>query len=181
MPLSNSIIRKSTSKFKAIRVLCEDGKWRSKIISQRVKFDDDAKQAFLEAYKEYANIGHSCNQAGISITTYHVHLREDEDFAEGCILAERTYQSKLLKHHQDLIFKGTVKRCFDRNGNLVSEETTYPIRLIEMELKKHDAGYRDKRELDVIVSGGVMVAPPELETIAQWEERFVDAEDVEEV
>lgn len=55
---------------------------------------------------------------------------------------------------------------------MVSEEKVYPIRLIELELKKHDEGYRDKREVDVKVSGGVLVAPPDVNSIDDWEARF---------
>ena len=174
----NSIIKKSNNRFTAIQVIGEDGEWRTKIVSQRAVFDDVAKSEFLKSYREYANIGHACNSAGISSQTYLKHLKNDDDFAEACLLAEDTYRSKLLNHHQDLIFNGTTKESYDRNGRIVSRETTYPIRLIELELKRHVHEYREKQHLDVNVTGGVMVAPAEISSISEWEDKFSDKEEM---
>jgi hypothetical protein len=96
----------------------------------------------------------------------------DPDFAEACLMAEHNYRDRLIEHHQNLVFEGTTKVTYDRQGNVVSEEKVYPIRLIELELKKHDEGYRDKREVDVKVSGGVLVAPSDVASIDDWEARF---------
>ena len=82
------------------------------------------------------------------------------------------YRDKLIAHHQELVFNGTKKESFDRNGKLISTETIYPIRLIELELKKHDDGYRDKREVQMNVTGGVLIAPADVKSIDDWEKRF---------
>jgi len=65
------------------------------------------------------------------------------------------------------------------NGNIVSTEKIYPIRLIELELKAHDERYRDKKELDVKVSGGVLVAPADVSSIDDWEARFGEGKVIE--
>lgn len=156
----------------------ESGEWRSRIKFVRNKFDDRAKGVFLEEYRKWGRMGESAAAAGVTPQTVRKAMEEDEDFAEACLMAENDYQDKLISHHQNLVFNGTVKKSYDRNGNLVSEETIYPIRLIELELKKHDAGYRDKQEVAINHTGGVLIAPAEMNSVDDWEKRFTNAKDV---
>ena len=150
-----------------------DGKWRVRLIAQRHKFDEERKTTFLTALAEHGIKGKAAAAAGITTGTVNNHLKSDSDFAEAYLAAQEEYQSKVLLHHQNLIFNGVEKRTFDRNGNIVSEEVQYPIRLIELELKKVDEGYRDKREVSVDVTGGVLVAPAAVASIDDWEKKFV--------
>jgi hypothetical protein len=150
----------------------DTGEWREIIRMTRVKFDDAAKAVFLEEYRKWGRMGESSAAAGVSPQCVREHMEKDDDFAKAVLVCEEEYKDKLIGHHQDLVFNGTVKQTFDRNGNLVSEETIYPIRLIELELKKHDSGYREKQEMNVNHSGGVLVAPAEMESIDDWQKRF---------
>lgn len=172
-------LTRSSSKFVAYEEQDENGNWRVRIKSQQLKFDDDAKQRFLEEYSKFGRIGDSCRAAGVSHTTYLKHLQEDQDFGEACLMAEKDYQSKLIAHHQDLVFNGQTKVTYDRQGNIVSEEKVYPIPLIQMELRKHDEGYRDNKTMDVKVSGGVLIAPADVASIDEWESRFAQEEVIE--
>lgn len=156
----------------------EDGQWRHKIKMSRIKFDDKAKEVFLEEYRKWGRMGESAAAAGVSTLTVRKHIDEDEEFAEALMIAEEEYRSKLISHHQDLVFNGQEKVHYDRNGNIMSRETIYPIRLIELELKKHDEGYRDKQEVKVNHTGGVLIAPAEMPSIDDWEKRFGAAKDV---
>ncbi len=144
----------------------------------RRKFDDNAKERFLMEFSKWGRMGESASAAGVSTQTVRKAMEDDEDFAEAFIVQESEYRDKLIGHHQNLLFNGTVKKNYDRNGMLISEETIYPIRLIEMELKKHDEGFRDKREIAVSHSGGVLVAPAETKSIDDWKDRFGKAKDI---
>lgn len=150
----------------------ETGEWRRRIKMQHKKFDDEAKGIFLAEYEKWARMGESAAVAGFSTQSVRKAMEEDEEFAEAVLMAENAYRDKLIDHHQDLLFNGTEKITYDRVGNIVSTERVYPIRLIELELKKHDEGYRDKQELKVNHTGGVLVAPAEMKTIDDWENRF---------
>jgi hypothetical protein len=162
----------TTSKFAPVQYQGPDGEWRVKIVAQRGTFDEAAKQRFLEEYAKHGRMGTSASAAGVTGKTVRAHLELDPEFAEACLEAEETYRSRLIEHHQTLVFEGQTKTTYDRQGNVVSEEKIYPIRLIELELKKHDEGYRDKREVDVKVSGGVLVAPADVTSIDDWEARY---------
>jgi len=139
---------------------------------QRKAFDDAAKGVFLEEYAKWGRMGDAATLAGVLTGTVRKALRDDEEFAEIFMVAETEYRDKLVAHHQNLVFNGQVKKTYDRNGNLVSEETVYPVRLIELELKKHDKGYREQQQLEINHSGGVLIAPAEMKTIEDWENRF---------
>lgn len=163
---------KKTHMFSAIKFVDEAGAWRVKIASQRKKLDDHAKGIFLAEYLKHGRMGHAALAAGVATKTVRHHITLDPEFAEACLEAETSYRDRLIEHHQNLVFEGTTKISYDRMGNVVGEEKIYPIRLIELELKKHDEGYRDKREIDVKVSGGVLIAPPDVISIDDWESRF---------
>lgn len=154
------------------------GEWRSRIRMSRDKFDETAKGVFLEEFSKWGRMGEAAAAAGVTAQTVRAHMERDEEFGDAVMLAEEEYKDKLISHHQNLVFNGTQKKSYDRNGNLISEETIYPIRLIELELKKHDKGYRDKQEVEINHTGGVLVAPSEVKSIDDWEARFAQAKDV---
>lgn len=144
----------------------------------RIKFGDAEKGVFLETFRKWGRMGEAAAAAGVSTQTVRKHIDEDEDFAEALMMAEEEYREKLIGHHQDLVFNGTIKKSFDRNGNVVSEETIYPIRLIELELKKHDSGYREKQEISHQHSGGVLIAPADMASIDDWEKKFQNMKNI---
>lgn len=174
-----SDLPRKTHMFAPVQYQDADGTWRVKIVSQREKLDDRAKGIFLAEYSQHGRIGHAAQAAGVTAQTVRRHMEVDQEFGEACMMAEHNYRDRLIEHHQNLVFEGTTKVTYDRQGNVVSEEKVYPIRLIELELKKHDEGYRDKREVDVKVSGGVLVAPPDVNSIDDWEARFSGARVIE--
>lgn len=156
----------------------ETGEWRNRIKMTKTKFDDYAKGVFLQEFAKWGRMGESAAAAGVTTKCVRDHIDKDEDFAEAVLIVEQEYRDKLIGHHQDLLFNGVEKKTYDRQGNLISEQREYPIRLIELELKKHDEGYRDKQEVKVDHTGGVLVAPAETSSIDDWEKRFGKSRDV---
>lgn len=157
----------------------ETGEWREVIRMSRRKFDNDfAKGRFLEQYARWGRIGEAAAAAGVSTQTVRKAMEDDEEFAEAVMIAEEAYREKLIAHHQDLVFNGTEKITYNKEGAIVGTEKIYPIRLIELELKKHDKGYRDKQEVDITHKGGVLIAPAEMNTIDDWEKRFAQAKTI---
>lgn len=155
-----------------------DGSWRSVVKMTRQKFLDKEKGIFLDQYRKWGRMGESAAAAGVTTQTVRKAIQEDPDFAEALLLAEEEYRDKLIGHHQNLVFNGIEKTNYDRNGNVISTQIDYPIRLIELELKKHDSGYREKQEVAVSHSGGVLVAPASLGSVEDWEKKFGEMKDV---
>lgn len=166
------------SKPVAVQYKDGDGNWRIKVKMSREKFGDAEKGIFLEEFRKWGRMGESAAAAGVATSVVRSHMEKDEDFAIAVLMAEEEYRDKLVSHHQDLVFNGQEKKIYDRQGKLVSTERVYPIRLIELELKKHDEGYRDKREVKMNHTGGVLIAPSETQSIDDWESRFGKAKDI---
>ena len=156
----------------AVQYKDKDGAWRVKLRNLGLAFPDDQKQIFLENIAKHGRKSTAAVAAGVSTNRVNRELEMDEEFKEAFLEASQAYVDRVVGHHQDLLFEGQTKVSYDRQGNVVSEEKVYPVRLIELELKKHDEGYRDKREVGVKVSGGVLVAPADVASIDDWEEKF---------
>lgn len=171
-PRPKSLISRGSTPIRINEVHPVTGEWRTRIKMSRIKFDDKAQEVFLIEYGHHGRMGDAAAAAGVTSQTVRHYLDTDEEFGEAFLIQEQEYKDRLIEHHQDLVFNGTVKKSYDRNGQLVSEETIYPIRLIELELKKHDSGYRDKQEVKINHTGGVLVAPAEMATIEDWEAKF---------
>lgn len=157
----------------------EEGTWRSEIRMRREMFDDLAKDRFLREFMKWGRMGEAARAAGVTPQTVNEHMKKDHEFAEAMLFAESYYKDKLISHHQNLVFEGQTKKTYDRNGNLVSEEQIFPIRLIELELKKHDPAYRDKQEVAVSHTGGVLLAPAEMGSIDDWKKRFAEMKTID--
>lgn len=171
MDRSNAPDHKGRKALVVQRYIDEEGNLRRRLGVEQTVFTDELKAAFLEEMAEHGRLQTACAAVGISQTTVRKHREIDEVFAELYAEALDTYRDRLVGHHQDLVFNGTTRRSYDRNGNVVSEEQIYPIRLIELELKKVDPAYRDKQEIGVNVTGGVFLAPAN-HTIEDWESKF---------
>lgn len=161
-----------TPKYQVVTFTKPDGTVVTKLRRDRVEFDSEAKERFLAQISDCGIIGAGLQAAGVSGRTFYQHLDADEDFALAYKDALEDYRARLLRHHQNLVYNGTVKKSYDRNGNLISEEQVYPIPLIQMELKAIDERYREKREVDMNVRGGVMIAPADVKSVDEWESKY---------
>lgn len=155
----------STGKVKNVRA--DQSNWRKKLQTSRLKFDDDQKAVYLEEFAKHGRKADAAKVAGVSFQTVGNHRENDPEFAEAEAAALEVYRSRLIDHHQTLLFEGELHQRFDKDGNLVESKRVYPIQLISMELKKHDQGYREKQTVDLHHAGGVMVAPAEM-TPEEW-------------
>jgi hypothetical protein len=149
----------------------DQGVTRYKLVTDQFKINDEVKAKFLEELANHGRYGTAARIAGISVGTIKKHLTQDPEFGAAAAEAMECYKDRLIEHHQNLVFNGTQKVTYGRDGAIVSEETIYPIRLIELELKKHDEGYRDRKDVSVNVTGGVVVAPATV-SMDDWEKKF---------
>lgn len=136
------------------------------------KFDRETQLIFLTEFAKHGRKVSAARVAGISVGLVEAHLRRDPAFEEAYAFALECYRDKLDDHVQNLIFNGYEREKYDRDGNLVSVEKTFPEKLIIKEKEKHDEGWRSHRKVDVNVTGGVMVAPASPQTEDEWEEQF---------
>lgn len=172
--------RAPATKLTMVEWVDDEGITRYKLISEQNKFGDDEKRIFIEELAEHGRIGTAARKAGVTTTTAKKHVGKDPAFAILVNEALEAYKDRLIGHHQNLVFNGTQKITRDRDGNITGEEQIFPIRLIELELKKHDDGYRDKKEVTMNVKGGVLVAPAEV-SMEEWESKFGSPKELTEI
>lgn len=132
-------------------------KWRRKLQEARIKFDDIAKETFLNAFAETGLKKRSADAAGVCLLTVIRHQKNDPDFAEAYDEAVAAYRDKFVgKAINELAFKG-IKRERLKDNEVVETWREYPIPLILAELKRIDQGFRDKQDVNIGIGGGVLV------------------------
>lgn len=141
--------------------------WRRQLMVSRLKFDDEQKEIYLRELAEHGRKGDASKAAGVSLQCTRNHIKNDPDFAEAALQAEEQYRDKIVGHAGKLLYEGIEVKRYNKDGDLIEERRDYPIRLIELELKRVEPGYRDKQTIDVNSGGGVLVAPADM-TPAEW-------------
>lgn len=139
--------------------------WRTKVKTSRLKFDDNAKQKFLDEFAKTSRIEHSCQAAGIAWATLKHHRENDPEFNEAYEEARLAYRDRVHEHAERLIFKGVERPLLGGKfkDQIIATMIEYPIPLIQMELRRVDpAGYKDRQEVDVKGGGGVVVVPSDM-------------------
>lgn len=162
MASKKTATRSTTGKVKGVKA--NQTNWREKLQQSRIKFDDAMKERYLEALRQHNGLKTPAAAAvGVSLQTVNNHLENDPDFQEAHAAVHDEWKDTFVAHHQNLALNGNVVRKYNKDGDLIEEKTEYPIRLIELELKKVEPGYRDKQQLDINHSGGgVLVAPADM-------------------
>lgn len=161
----------TTTTGKVQNVNADQTNWRLQLQASRIKFDDDQKKVYLDQLAKHGLKGRAAKEAGVSMQSVRNHAENDPDFAEARDLAVEAYRDKFVDHATTLAFEGEVHRQYDKDGNLLSEKRVFPVRLIELELKRVEPAYRDKQTIDLTTQGGgVLVAPAEM-TPQEWIEQ----------
>jgi hypothetical protein len=140
--------------------------WRTKLMTNRIKFDDAAKRTFLEHFAKTNRLMEACAVAGVTRHCVHDHQRNDPDFAEAYEDAKQRYRDSLHQHAEDLIFNGVEKPVIGgRNKDIIIATTVeYPIPLLQMELKRVDPDYKDRQVVENTGGGsGVVLIPAHMD------------------
>lgn len=132
----------------------------------------DAIKIFLDYFAHTGLKMQAAMAAGISYKVIQRLTETDKEFQAAVMEAEAMYAERVVAHHQKLVFEGSERVIYNRHGDVVSREKIVYPKLIELELKKVDERYRDKRELDVRVTPGVLVAPRDADSVDDWVRKY---------
>jgi hypothetical protein len=155
----------------------DDSNWRVKVVARhRIKFDDKAKQRYLDKLAETGRRWAAEDAAGVARTTVDAHKKNDPDFAAACDEAAENYATRgLMKIEAEALDGQEIQRFDPETGALVQTERRFETRLREMFLKRHDPGYNEKAHIEVTGKVGVVFAPP-LASMDDWK-RMAEAHD----
>lgn len=165
--------------------------WRDKFNAvTSARFDDDRKKVFLFHYAETGKINLAAKQAGVSQEVVRAHRKKDVPFAILMSEIADVRAEIIVDRIETEAIEGHISKSYDKDGNVVNEKRVYETRLRERILARYDQSYINKKQVDVNVKSGVLVAPttlsPEdwisaaLETQRKQQEMIqIDAEVVE--
>lgn len=182
-------------------LLANNGGGSFKRIKPDKKFDDEAKRLFLETYAQTGLVMYSAAVAGVHDSTVRRHKMDDEWFAEAyevarkwhCESLEAEIKRRAVTGWEEPVYqKGerVMEPKFDPDtGQPMMDEKGDPImvpavtrrfsdRLLEMSAKRHMPEYREKQEVDVNITGGVLAIPmvgsneDKPPTAEDWESKY---------
>lgn len=150
----------------------DDSNWRVKAQRKhRIKFDDKAKQRYLEALRESGRRWQAEEAAGVARSTVDHHKEIDPEFAEACDVAAEEYAARgLAKIERDAIEGHVEKRYDPMTGNLVSEVPRFETQLRVKFLERYEREYNPKHQVEHSGAVGGIVTIPGVAALADWEE-----------
>ena len=131
------------------------------------KFDANAKRRFLDHYAETGLLTKSAEAAGVTYRTMQRHRTEDPEFAQQVEDAKMQFRDLISEE----VFRRGVKgydRPIYQRGEYVGIERMYSDRMLELTAKRYEPEFRDKQQLDVNHSGGVLVVQSKTESTEEW-------------
>lgn len=135
------------------------------------RFDEDARTRFLLNYMTSGKVYESARAAGVSEETVRHYAKHNiEGFGDLYDEAKGLFREKIESEIQRRAIEGVDEPIIggkDRD-EVVTYVKRYSDRLLELLAKRHIPEYRDKQQLDVNVSGGVMIVPGRAMTQESW-------------
>lgn len=132
------------------------------------KVNVESLTKFLEAYMD---CGHKAKAALVANLSYSAILKAekaDPDFADEVTQAHELFTAKLEKAAYNAAVKGWKVPKYDAKGNLCGHEWKFSERIMELMLKRHNPAFRDKADIDVKHSGGVVVVQAPALDVGDW-------------
>ncbi len=165
--------------------------WRQRIAASQLKLTDDKKATFLELYRQSGELTISANAIGVTRDCIHQTVRDCKIFAAGVddakgYIADHVYRTAKQQSSEGInehIIGGKDRDELlkDDDGNYIFKKTFPNNPILQMDLKRTNPEFREKTELDVNISGGVLVAPADM-SVAVWTQthaKIVDTEATE--
>ncbi len=138
-----------------------------------IDFTDELKVKFINLYAQYG-VKFKCAKA-CGITPYAVtrHEKTDPDFKEAVEWARLVFCDSIEETIIDRAIHGWDEPVYSqRLGTQIGSIRRFDNKLLELLAKRHIAAFRDKQQVDVNVTGGVLVAPSSPAEPQEWANKF---------
>lgn len=125
---------------------------------------------FLEAYMDCGHKAKAALIAGLSYSSILRAEKDDPEFADEVVQAHELFTAKLSDAAYKAAVEGWKVPKFDAKGQLCGHEWKFSERILELMLKRHDPAFRDKADIDVKHSGGVVVVQAPALPPGSWDD-----------
>lgn len=154
--------------------LAPDASIPNKWLKGGTKLDMDNMHRFCELYKENSLISKCAQTLGINTQTVYKAIKSNPIFAEMVEEAKAHYRDKIV----ETVYKRAVEGVDEpiiggmARDQIVAYKRNYSDRLLELEAKRVEHGYRDKGGVEINTGGGVMVVNAGNLDERSWEEKY---------
>lgn len=125
---------------------------------------------FLEVYMECGHKAKAALAAGLSYDSIRRAEKDDPEFAAEVEQAHELFSARLSEAAYKAAVEGWKVPKYDAKGNLCGHEWKFSERILELLLKRHDPAFREKADIDVKHSGGVVVVQAPALMPGSWDE-----------
>lgn len=138
-------------------------KYRQRYLDVSV-FDETTKEVFLDTIAKHGRVMDACRAAGISHATFRKHLSVDPEFSGAYEVARQEYADYVTSEIERRALHGVEKPIFGGKykDEQVGVEVVYSDSLAVMHAKRYVPEYREKQQIDVAVTGGVLAVAASL-------------------
>lgn len=140
-------------------------------------FDLDRQTRFCEEFAKHGRKKQAADSAGVSLATVQRYLSADPVFKDMVFEAQAVYRDHVAEEVYRRAIVGVDKVILGGQfkDEILGYEKVYSDRLLELEAKRVEPGYRDRGNIDIAVKeGGVLVIGGQ-GNIDEWENKFKDS------
>lgn len=148
----------------------DQSSWRRRMQESRLKFDDRAKEIFLEKYAECGLMYVSARAAGVTTQTVRGHIENDPVFADAFEEAKAAYRDIVMAHAYKLSIEGVDEPIIGGQwkDEVVAYKKVYATNILAMEMRRVNPDYKDRADVNLSGNvGGVLVVPARL-SVEEW-------------
>lgn len=135
---------------------CHKG-WRKRIKAYSTGLTEDKKELYLRALDLSGQRGLAARAADVCSQTVRNHEEDDPEFSSAVQEVLTLRSQRIVERLENEFVEGHFEPIVNKDGEVVGErkkvETQGRIKVIQ----RHDKAYRDKQEIDVNQTGGVLV------------------------
>lgn len=127
-------------------------------------FDETRKNIFLDFIAEHGRVMDACKAAGVSSSTVRKHVDTDPEFAEAYDHAKQEYADYVTSVVERRAMEGTKEPIMGGRfkDEIVGHKIVYETPLTIMHAKRYVPEYRERQQVDVAVTGGVLAVASSL-------------------
>ena len=109
---------RSSSTGRVVNVPAVQDNWRRKLMTSRIKFDDEVKQVYINELALHGMKGAAAKVAGISMQSVYTHIENDPDFAEAVAEACEAYRDLLANEVRRRGLDGWKEPVYNKDGRV---------------------------------------------------------------
>lgn len=143
--------------------------WREQAkAANRIKFDDQMKAEYLSSLLVHGQLPLAARSVGVTPQTVRNHLKVDPEFAEFHTSVLEVHAATLVERLEREAVEGHEETIYSqKTGAVLGTKRVFETQIRLAILKRYDANYKDRSEVDIRQVVGVLVAPAAM-TPADW-------------